>query len=181
MTALASAAAAGAPLWPDILLPAGAGLLGALIGGAASLLATRSANRHALRMLRLQRREEAADDALGALWAVISTNAPDTMTADEVVDPMSVAARVFDLANRCAGDEPHLVRLCHDHGWMAERFAPWPIYRNLCAALSAALTHWRRNPKEFAQQRLALGDYLDQLKPEMDIRDELKRQQRDME
>lgn len=151
---------------PEVLLPAAAGLLGALIGGAASLLATRSANRHAIRMLRLQRREEAADDALGILWQVITiNNQPDDKPAGEILDPKAVVARTYDLANRSAGDEPHLQRLCHDYAYAANAHTPWKQYRLMAGALSGAITEWRTDQRSFAK-RQTFDEYVTQLAAE---------------
>lgn len=151
---------------PEVLIPAAAGLLGALIGGAASLLATRSENKHAIRMLRLQRREQAADDALGVLWQVITiSNEPDDKPAGDILDPKAVVERTYDLANRSAGDEPHLQRLCHDYAYAANAQTPWKQYRLMTAALSGAITDWRTDPKSFAKRR-TFDEYVTQLAAE---------------
>lgn len=150
----------GAVSW---IIPTLAGLLGAVIGGVASLWGTSKANQHAVRMLRLQRREQAADDALGVLWEVMHTEAPPDMTAGDVVTVERVIGRTFDLANRCAGDEPHLQVLCHDYARAANAATSWGDFYFVSAALSGAITEWRTERAQFRKRELSFTGYTSEL------------------
>lgn len=159
------------------LVPALAALMGALVGGVASLLATGLANQHAVAMLRLQRREEAADALLGSLRQVINTRV-ERPGADKVlaapIDRKAVLGQAYDLANRSAGDEPLVEKLCHEYGWEAGYECSWTEFRYWSAALSAALTQWRKDPQTFHLQRQSLREHLEGMPEEMRLRDEAK-------
>lgn len=168
------------------LIPTLAGLIGALIGGAASLWASRSSNQHAVRLLRLERREESADAVLARLWRAINTRPEErtvpTAAASGVTrvqievdfDRKALLANVYDLGNRSAGDEPLVEQLCHDFAWKAGYGCAWEEFRRWSAALSAGLTRWRKNPVAFRREAMSLEDHLATMPEAMAIRDEAK-------
>lgn len=139
------------------LIPTLAGLIGAAIGGLASILSAGLANQHAVVMLRLERREAAADDLLAALWHVINQSTEVRWVRDArddgvmipgqdpQVDRKAVMGKAYDLANRCANDETHVQALCHEYAWQAGYRSTWDEFRAWSAALSAAITQWRRS------------------------------------
>lgn len=168
------------------LVPTLAGLIGALLGGGASLWASRSSNQHAVRLLRLERREESADAVLAGLWRAINTKAeahtvptaggPGVTRVQKEVnfDRKALLANVYDLGNRSAGDEPLVEQLCHDFAWKAGYGCPWEEFRLWSAALSAGLTRWRKNPVGFRREAMGLEDHLAAMPEAMAIRDEAK-------
>lgn len=168
------------------LIPTLAGLIGAAIGGLASILSAGLANQHAVVMLRLERRESAADDLLAALWHVINQSTEVRWVRDArddgvmipgqdlQVDRKAVMGKAYDLANRCANDETHVQALCHEYAWQAGYRSTWDEFRAWSAALSAAITQWRTDPATFHADNQPLQGYLDELPEEMRKRDEAK-------
>lgn len=150
---------AGLPV--EAWVSAGAGLVGAVIGGMAALLGSWFEGRNARTLARDLRIEEAVSAVLADLWALMVTDAPDGQkpTSDFVKD-LSMMQRVSWAQALTVKAEPQLSALLLAYGNAFDMSAPIGETRVVAAGASAALTHWQSDPGSFKKQKETLADYV---------------------
>lgn len=150
---------AGLPI--EVWVSAGAGLLGALVGGLAALFGSWFEARDARALARDSRIEEAVAAVVGDLWGLMATNAPDGLKpTNEFLENLSMLQRVSWAQALTKRAEPEVAAILLDFGNSFSGTRPIGETRVIAAGTSAALIHWRSEPDKFKKQGWTLEDYV---------------------
>lgn len=167
---------------PEVLLPAIAGLVGAVIGGAASWAAARSQikaaaaeasedrktaaqiaaddRQAAQRLIREERVIDAVSALWGLIWPLVGAQARRGHVARNLVpDFLAFGGEVFRTAGLVEPTDPALSRILFQYGncLNGEESAADFIYR--ARVVSGALQLWLKDPGEFRRRNWSLEQY----------------------